>query len=51
MRRYSSSRMTDGTLRQRFAEWTWDGAISSAEATPFKTSTSARLAAQILIGS
>jgi hypothetical protein len=51
IRRYSSSRITDGTFKQRLAEWICEGATSSADATPFKIKIKARRAAQMLIGS
>jgi len=51
IRRYSSSRITDGSRTNARAECTALLDSSSADATPFKTSTRARRAAQMLIGS
>jgi hypothetical protein len=51
IRRYSSRRITDGSRTAERAEWMALMVSSSAEATPFNTRTSARRAAQILIGS
>src|SRR6185312_10195522 len=51
MRRYSSSRITEGSRVNLRAEWIECADSSSAEATPFSTRTRARRAAQMLIGS
>jgi hypothetical protein len=51
MRRYSSRRMTLGKRTELRAECTAVTDTSSADATPFSTSTRARRAAQTLIGS
>jgi hypothetical protein len=51
MRRYSSKRITLGSRTALRAEWMCCVDSSSADATPFNTSTSARRAAQMLIGS
>jgi len=51
MRRYSSNRITDGKRIATRAECRKCPFSSSVMATPFNTSTSARRAAQTLIGS
>ena len=49
--RYSSNRMTLGSAKARRLACRNTSACASAEATPFRISTIARLAAQMLIGS